>query len=188
MIEGAFFRAIWKNGGIKYQCSHNMFLAQAKAMNSCHELLKDGKIGPALNICCVYPASSSPEDYLAAMDYDQLRNRFYLDMAVFGRYPEAIYEYLDQRGYAPVFEEGDRELLESGHPDLIAINYYGGTTVKYISEEENRYKTKDITNVEFMTGCVTEPGIAQVVDNPLQNFNKTYNRAVDGTGLRATLR
>lgn len=33
----------------------------------------DAKIGPAPNITAIYPATSSPEDNLAAMDFDQLR-------------------------------------------------------------------------------------------------------------------
>ena len=181
----------------KYQCNHHMLLAQAKAMKACHEMVEGGKIAPAPNITCVYPASSSPEDYLAAMDYDQLRNRLYLDTAVFGKYPEAIFEYLTQRGWAPTFEEGDNDILANAKPDFIALNYYGGSTVKFISEEDGKAikdkareaaKAKDINNMaDFMIGLMTEQGVAQGAKNPLQKVTE-LGMGIDPTGLRATLR
>lgn len=84
------------------------------------------------NITCVYPLTSSPEDYLAAMDYDQLRNRLYLDTVCFGKYPEAFALYLKERNAFPDIEEGDMEIMANAHPDFIAFNYYGGSTVKYV--------------------------------------------------------
>ncbi|MCW1043438.1 family 1 glycosylhydrolase, partial [Streptococcus anginosus] len=44
-----------------YQQNHHQLVAQAKAMQLCHEMLPDAKIGPAPNISLVYPASSKPE-------------------------------------------------------------------------------------------------------------------------------
>ena len=173
----------------KYQVNHHMLLAQARAMIACHEMLPDSKVAPAPNITCVYPASSSPEDYLAAMDYDQLRNRMYLDTAVFGKYPEAFMEYLTQRGWAPDFEDGDAETLASAHPDFIAFNYYGGGTVKALSNEEGNKLKEQMKNgqAEFMTGLMSEPGLAQGCKNPLQ-VQTSYGMGIDPTGLRATLR
>ena len=173
----------------KYQANHHMLLAQARAMIACHELVKDGKIAPAPNITCIYPATSSPEDTLAAMDYDQLRNRMYLDTAVFGKYPEAFMEYLTQRGWAPTFEEGDAETLANGKPDFIAFNYYGGGTVKYISEEEAKAAIEKAkgSQAEFMIGLMTEPGIAQNVQNPNQK-QTSLGMGIDPVGLRVTLR
>ena len=174
---------------VKYQMNHHMLIAQAKSMIACHELVPDGKIAPAPNITCVYPATSSPADYLAAMDYDQLRNRNYLDVAVFGEYPEAFFEYLTQRGWAPEFEEGDKEILKSAKPDFIAFNYYGGSTVKSISNAEGNAIKESAKNSasEFMVGLMTEPGIAQSVKNPLQQ-ETSWGMGIDPIGLRATLR
>ncbi len=175
----------------KYQMNHHMLLAQARAMIACHEMLPDAKIAPAPNITVVYPASSSPEDYLASMDYDQLRNRMYLDVACFGRYPEAFMEYLNQRGVDLDIEEGDFDTLEQAKPDFIAFNYYGGTTVRYISEED-AIKAKEEAKklggqAEFMIGLMTEPGLAQGCENPHQKHT-SLGMGIDPTGLRATLR
>ena len=170
---------------VKYQMNHHMLIAQAKSMIACHELVPDGKIAPAPNITCVYPATSSPADYLAAMDYDQLRNRNYLDVAVFGEYPEAFFEYLTQRGWAPEFEEGDKEILKSAKPDFIAFNYYGGSTVKSISNAEGNAIKESAKNSasEFMVGLMTEPGIAQSVKNPLQQ-ETSWGMGIDPIGLK----
>lgn len=186
---------IYQSGGMnlheKYQANHHMLLAQARAMIACHEMLPDAKIAPAPNITVVYPASSSPEDYLASMDYDQLRNRMYLDVAVFGKYPEAFMEYLNQRGVDLDIEAGDFETLAAAKPDFIAFNYYGGTTVKYISIEDGEKAMAEAKAkggaAEFMVGLMTEPGLAQGCAKPLQK-RTSYGMGIDPTGLRATLR
>lgn len=176
----------------RYQANHHMLVAQAKAMISCHKMCK-AWIAPAPNITCVYPLTSSPLDNLAAADYDQLRNRLYIDPLVFGKYPEMLEEYFKQRGCMPEFAPGDDVALANAHPDFIAFNYYGGSTVKYISYEEgmaakNKVKDAGKANMkEFMVGLMTEPGMAVGVDNPLQE-QTAYGMGVDPVGLRLTLR
>ncbi len=160
----------------KWQANHNMLLAQAKAINACHELAPNSKIAPAPNISAIYPASSSPEDYQAAMDYDQIRNRLFLDTCIFGEYPESLFKWWEDRGVAPDIEEGDMELLASAKPDFIAFNYYSAGTVRYADEDE-----------DFMVGIVSFPGMARVVQNDLQQLN-SYGMGVDPIGLRVTLR
>jgi len=178
----------------RYQANHHMLVAQARAMVSCHRMC-GAKIGPAPNITCVYPLTSSPEDTLAAMDYDQLRNRLYLDTAAFGEYPEALAQYMKEHGCFPEYAEGDEEALKGAHPDFLAFNYYGGSTVKYISEKDGTALKQSLAGLkmtkdnmaQFMTGMMTEPGIAQGASNPLQVQTK-YGMGIDPVGLRVTLR
>lgn len=176
----------------KYQINHHMLIAQAKAMNYIHKH-SSAKVAPAPNIVCIYPNSSSPRDCLAAEDYNQLRNRLYLDTIIFGEYPNAFKNYMIQNDIYPTFEEEDTECLKSAKPDFIAFNYYGGTTVKYISYEEgNKLKEfpndKDMSDpLEFMTGLMIEPGIAKGVKNKYQEMT-SLNMAIDPIGLRITLR
>lgn len=172
----------------QWQANHHMLVAQAKVTKLCHEMCPDSIIGPAPNITCIYPASSSPEDTLAAMDFDQLRNRLFLDTAVFGKYPEALWAEWKDRGVQPeVMEEDWKDLLEA-HPDFIAFNYYGGGTVKYISREEGeKAKAEAAEKKDFMTGLMTYPGISQAVKNPLQK-SSSYGMGIDPTGLRVTMR
>ena len=170
-----------------WQANHHMLLAQSLAMQECHKMC-DAKIGPAPNITAIYPATSSPEDNLAAMDFDQLRNRLFLDPACFGTYPEALLRWFTDRGVAPAIEEGDMEILKNGHPDFIAFNYYGAGCVKYVSKEDGEKAIAEAKEKkDFMTGLMTYPGLCMAVNNPLQE-STSYGMGIDPVGLRITLR
>ena len=71
-----------------YQQNHHQLVAQAKAMQLCHEMLPKAKIGPAPNIALAYPNSNRPEDIIAEQNANAIRNWLYLDMAVYGRSEE----------------------------------------------------------------------------------------------------
>jgi 6-phospho-beta-glucosidase len=118
-----------------YQQNHHMLLAQAKAINLCHQMIPDAKIGPAPNIVSIYPASSKPEDIIAAHNYSAIRNWLYLDMAVFGRYNTTAWNYFEEKGFTPTIQEGDMDVLASAKHDFIAFNYYTSQIVA--SSEEN---------------------------------------------------
>ncbi len=175
----------------KYDICHIMFLAQAKAMQSCHELIPDGKIGPAPNIVAVYPETSQPKNVLAAMDFDQFRNRLYLDVACKGTYPEALWQWFVDNDCAPIIEEGDMELLQKAKPDFIAFNYYGATTVRYLSLDEalspvnEEQEGKALT--AFMTRLNSVPGIAIGVKNKYV-METSQHMTIDPVGLHVTLR
>ncbi|MCR5429390.1 MAG: glycoside hydrolase family 1 protein [Lachnospiraceae bacterium] len=175
----------------RYQANHHMIVAMAKATIRCHELC-GAKIAPAPNISCVYPATSAPLDNLAAADYDQFRNRLYLDTIVFGEYPEALAEFFRQRGCMPDITDEDRAAMKAAHPDFIAFNYYGAATVKFVSIEDGEKakaagRREGAGSEEFMIGMQTEPGLAVSVDNPLQETTP-YHMGIDPVGLRLTLR
>ena len=162
-----------------WQANHHMLLAQSLAMQECHKMC-DAKIGPAPNITAIYPATSSPEDNLAAMDFDQLRNRLFLDPACFGTYPEALLRWFTDRGVAPAIEEGDMEILKNGHPDFIGFNYYSTGTVEY-SDGSGTAATGDQQSRNEI------PGVFKSFANP--NLPRTeFNWEIDPTGFRNTLR
>ncbi|TKH37931.1 6-phospho-beta-glucosidase [Paenibacillus polymyxa] len=167
---------------VLYQQNHHMLVAQAKAMVLCHEMLPDAKIGPAPNIGVIYPASSKPEDTLAADNYAAIRNWLYLDMAVFGRYNHIAWSYLVEKGYEPVIEEGDMDILAKGNPDFIAFNYYTSQTVGESLDDGN-----DFSHTGDQHEIVGEPGAYRGSVNP--NLQKTeFGWEIDPVGFRSTLR
>ncbi|MFU2205147.1 glycoside hydrolase family 1 protein [Streptococcus pluranimalium] len=182
----------FENEKVKYQANHHMLVAQAKAMIKCHEVCS-AKIAPAPNITAIYPLTSSPADNLASIDYDQLRNRLYLDVSVFGEYPQALRRFLEERDLFPIVVQEDWSILKQGSPDFIAFNYYGAFTVRAIGEQEGidfKEANKEATAenmANFMMGFMTEPGIAQSLDNPLQE-QTPMKMAIDPIGLRITMR
>ncbi|MEK5144570.1 glycoside hydrolase family 1 protein [Paenibacillus sp. FSL M7-0134] len=167
---------------VLYQQNHHMLVAQAKAMVLCHEMLPDAKIGPAPNIGVIYPASSKPEDTLAADNYAAIRNWLYLDMAVFGRYNHIAWSYLVEKGYEPVIEEGDMDILAKGNPDFIAFNYYTSQTVGESLDDGN-----DFSHTGDQHEIVGEPGAYRGSVNP--NLQTTeFGWEIDPVGFRTTLR
>lgn len=165
-----------------YQQNHHMLLAQAKAMKLCHEMCPNAKIGPAPNIISIYPASSKPEDVIAASNFSSIRNWLYLDAAVFGRYNSIAWSYLEEKGYTPTIQEGDMEILKSGKPDFIAFNYYSTSTV---AESKNDLSDKNSTGDQQI--AIGEQGVYRGVSNPY--LEKTqFGWEIDPIGFRSTLR
>ena len=164
-----------------YQQNHHMLVAQAKAMALCHEMLPGAKIGPAPNISLVYAATCKPEDVLAAQNFNAIRNWLYLDMAVFGKYNNLVWAYLEENDATPVFAEGDAEALANGHPDFIGFNYYSTATVEYSGAED---VTKQGGDQQSGTDI---PGMFKAYANP--NLPRTeFNWEIDPVGYRNTLR
>lgn len=164
-----------------YQQNHHMLVAQAKAMALCHEMLPGAKIGPAPNISLVYAATCKPEDVLAAQNFNAIRNWLYLDMAVYGKYNNLVWAYLEENDATPVFAEGDAEALANGHPDFIGFNYYSTATVEYSGSDDIAKQGGDQqsgTNI---------PGMFKEYANP--NLPRTeFNWEIDPVGYRNTLR
>ena len=166
--------------------NHIMCIAQAKVMKMYHDMNLGGKIGPAPNIVPVYAASNKPEDVLVTMNYNEFRNTLYLDLLVKGKYPKALWSYLEDCHWTPDIYEGDMEILANGKPDIIAFNYYfSECTQAYQDEEEKVEEFND--NVTFMAQSGNKPRIAQQVAN--KNIQLTTSgMGIDPIGLRIVLR
>ena len=166
-----------------YQQCHNMFLAGAKATLLCHQICKGGMIGPAPNITAIYPEKCSPADVIAADDWESIRCWLYLDMAVYGRYNSLVWAYLEEKGYTPVIEAGDMEILASAKPDFLGVNYYATATVSASKNDGTDCQPRN-GDQQVMIG---EEGVYRAGEN--RYLEKTeYGWIVDSIGLRVTLR
>jgi 6-phospho-beta-glucosidase len=167
-----------------YQQNHHMMLAQARAMILCHQMIDDAMIGPAPNISAVYPATSKPEDVLAANNFSAIRNWLYLDMACFGHYNSIAWSYFEEKGYVPEIQEGDMEILadDDARPDFIAFNYYSTATVEASTGDDN---AKNSTGDQQIV--IGEEGVYKGHTN--QYLEKTeFGWEIDPVGFRITLR
>lgn len=167
-----------------YQKNHNMLLAQARAMALLHELVPGAKIGPAPNIAYVYPATSAPEDIIAADDHNAVRNWLYLDAAVHGRYHPVAWAYLTEKGLVPAVAPGDLEVLASAKPDFIAFNYYATHTVAAPSGDESDEAAPEGADQQIAMG---EKGVYRAVNNPYLGKNE-FGWEIDPVGFRMTFR
>lgn len=165
-----------------YQQNHHMLVAQAKAMQLCHELLPHAKIGPAPNIVTVYPATSKPEDVVAATNFAAIRNWLYLDMAVYGRYNSIAWNFMQEKNCTPVIEPGDMTILANAKPDFIAFNYYASATVEATQQGQD-YKNST-GDQQIVVG---EEGVYKGVSNPNLGKNE-FGWEIDPVGFRTTLR
>lgn len=163
-----------------YQDNHHMLLAQAKVMKLCHEMIPGAKIGPAPNISLVYPASCKPKDILAAQNFNAIRNWLYLDMAVWGRYNNLVWKFLEEHDAIPDIVEGDMDIMAQGHPDFIGFNYYSTATVEW--DEAN---TEAASGDQQGGSC--EPGVYKSFSNP-NLLRSEFGWEIDPDGFRATVR
>jgi 6-phospho-beta-glucosidase len=160
-----------------------MLVAQSKVFDLCHQKVEGGKIGPAPNISTIYPASSKPEDVLAANNYSAIRNWLYLDAAVFGRYNATAWSFMEEKGITPEIKAGDMEILEAGNPDFIAFNFYTSESVEgdFGGENSKSNFTGDQQVVD------NEPGFYKRHQN--DNLETTdFGWEIDPVGFRTTLR
>lgn len=136
-----------------YQMSYNMSLAEKKAIKAFRSLIPDGKIGPICSMQVVYPETSSPDDIRAAKDAQDFLQNCFLDMSVWGTYPQAYINYLKKNNWFPVIEEEDEAILTSVSPDMIGINYYCSTCIRARHENDDSSKLPPFYRNElFMIG------------------------------------
>ena len=164
-----------------YQQNHHQLVAQAKAMQICHQMLPEAKIGPAPNIALVYAASSKPEDVIASQNFNAIRNWLYLDAAVYGVYNNLVWSYLEENDATPQVTAEDLAIMKAAKPDFLGINYYNTATVEASTEEDQAGVVGDQQSRQ------TFPGIARSVSNP--NLVKTeFGWEIDPVGFRSTVR
>lgn len=180
-----------KTVGPLYNEAHCQLVAQARAIALCHEMCPDSKIGPAPNITTSYPATSSPEDYIAALNMDDLRNNFYLDALCLGAYPPSALRWLEHQGVTLDIQPGDMETLAGCKPDFIGFNCYGNDTTEHLGWEDldlSILKTGDNRDVSYLKALMAKPGIGQNSENPYFAVNSCDGNRFDPWCIRVTAR
>ncbi|MDX8044557.1 glycoside hydrolase family 1 protein [Gracilibacillus sp. S3-1-1] len=113
-----------------FESNHIINLANAKAINSFHELVPNGVIGPSFGYGPMYSFDCAPDNILAELNGEEFQNHWWLDVYVHGKYPKVTLKQLNRLGIAPTIKDGDMELLQSAKPDFLGVNYYHGGTVR----------------------------------------------------------
>jgi beta-glucosidase len=109
--------------------AHHVLLSHGLAVQVFRARPSEGKIGIALNLTPVYPASGSVEDRAAARLMDGFHNRWFLDPVLRGGYPEDMVEELTRR-FGPIDAIRPGDFGTIGEPiDFLGVNYYFSTRV-----------------------------------------------------------
>ncbi len=167
------------NESLKFnmQACLNMSLAEKRAFKLCHELVPDGKIGPASAYQCCYPLTCDAYDVQAAMDAEEFLSYLVLDLSVRGCIPAALGAYLKQKGAYPSISTEEEALLKSEKPDFIGVNYYASVTVKKPGEIDPKADLA-FFNTENYT----------IVNNPLIKTTTWLRGSYDPLGFKLSLR
>lgn len=169
---------------IRAQMDYHMFLAHALAVNACHEMVKGGKIAPAVSSTCTYPLTAKPEDVWAAKMNDAFKTDYCLEMHVAGEYPGYYKRYLEERNIVPIMKTEDKDWLKSARIDYIAVNYYRTLCASYLSFDtfhEKGMRCFRGNEVDF-----DQFGYFQDERNPYLKTSE-YGAQIDPMGLRIVL-
>ena len=110
----------------KFQALHHIFLASAKAVELCHRLIPEAKIGNMVMYAPSYAMTAKPEDVLENLLYKR-QVEFYLDVQVKGYYPAYKLKEFERLSIQLEMKEGDLDLLKAGTVDFIGFSYYMST-------------------------------------------------------------
>lgn len=110
-----------------FQASHNMFVANAKAVKLCHEIIPDAKIGVMCSLSNIYPNNCDPVCVFETQDVRR-RSLFYPDVMLRGYYPTYVYRLWEENGVHVQMEEGDLDLIRQYRNEFLAFSYYRTTT------------------------------------------------------------
>jgi 6-phospho-beta-glucosidase len=105
-----------------YQALHHQFVASAKAVKLCHDIIPGSKIGNMVAVGLVHPYTCHPNDIEVA--YWQNREwQFFNEVQAKGRYPFYTERLFAKHGVKLDIREGDLEVLKNT-VDFISVSYY----------------------------------------------------------------
>ena len=110
-----------------FQASHNMFVANAKAVKLCHEIIPDAKIGVMCSLSNIYPNNCDPVCVFETQDVRR-RSLFYPDVMLRGYYPTYVYRLWEENDVHVQMEAGDLALIRQYRNEFLAFSYYRTTT------------------------------------------------------------
>lgn len=116
-----------KNLGAALQVCHHVLLSHGMAISAIRNNASSAKIGIALSLHPLKPATDQDQDIEATIRHDGLRNRWFLD-PLYGRgYPLDVWQLLGKD--TPIVKEGDLAAIATA-TDFLGVNYYFPETVQ----------------------------------------------------------
>ena len=74
-----------------YQVNHHAFMAHAKAVLEFKKIVPNGKIGASFAYSPSYSLNCDPMNAMSKMDFDDMKNFWWMDMYAYGRYPKSTF-------------------------------------------------------------------------------------------------
>jgi len=172
----------------RFQVSRVMALANARVIQLCHQTLPQASIGPCIGYAIAYPATCAPLDVLAALNEDEFRTFYPLDLLCHGRQNPAVVNFFGRRGLDIRLPPDELAEIGSAAPDFIAFNYYQSDVAKHCPEESEARQPG--FNPDGQQGGFTWPsfpGLYAGDSNPYLPRND-WDWEIDPVGLRIACR
>jgi len=133
-IEGRKPPGITNDWSKSLATAHHLLLSHGMAIPEIRSHSKNSEIGITLNLNTAIPASSSKYDKMECEFYDAQFNRLYLDPLYKKKYPQKIFETLEEKGlidksYNNVIQKNDLEII-SNPTDFLGVNYYSRAVIR----------------------------------------------------------
>jgi beta-glucosidase len=146
----------YKDLSLAVKISHHLLLSHAKVVELYKQINKQkGKIGIALNLYPIYPATDSENDKDAVLFANDYYNTWFLDPVLKGKYPEKLFNIFKEKFNSPVILSNDIDILKRNRCDFLGINYYMRKIVKdsnshkILKFEEIRAKNANFTYMDW---------------------------------------
>jgi beta-glucosidase len=111
------------------QAAHHLLLSHGLSVQVIRsQVQRPVNVGITLNLTTVHPASESQADHAAAIRYDGIQNRLFLDPALRGRYPEDMLNLFGS--LFPQIHPNDMEIIHTPL-DFLGANYYNRTIIRH---------------------------------------------------------
>jgi beta-glucosidase len=109
------------------QAAHHLLLAHGEAVRAIRGAsARPARIGIALNLAPVHPASDNPGDRRGAEKFDLFANRLFLDPILRGSYPAEFWKRFGP--FAPAIRSEDMKCIAEPI-DFLGVNYYSRVVV-----------------------------------------------------------
>lgn len=168
-----------------YQVNHHAFLAHAKTVLAYKEMNLGGKIGASFAYSPSYSLDCKPENAMAKMNFDDLKNYWWMDMYAYGHYPIAGYKYLEKKGFAPFVSKEESQILKKASTliDFMGINYYQSSVCEYNPlDGVMPYGTMNNSGIKGTGAVVGIPGLYKNPANPYLQATD-WDWIIDPSGL-----
>lgn len=132
-----------------FQALHHQFIAAARVTKMAHEINPNNKIGCMVAYFTSYAHTCRPEDAVQAVDDDQKRNLFFLDVLANGTYPWYMKAYFKKKNIEIKMSEEETKLIEDYTADFIGFSYYSSK----VSSKDGKL---ELTSGNMMNGYKNE--------------------------------
>ena len=157
-------------------------LASSLAVQVCHEVDPNYRIGVVLNLTPAYPRRQHPADVKAARIAELFQAKSFLDPSVLGTYPPELVEILRERALLPEVDPSDLELIKEHTVDFLGVNYYQPIRVsapRYAPNPESPMLVEQFYEPYVMPGRkinphrgweIYEQGLYDIAQNIKENY------------------